>query len=120
MVCLDFLFYANVRLVCNLDQIVKKNYFFHNNYQILWQSLIETYFFSLNLRENHSNQQQKEEKSNSTADQAKSVNLFEKISKKFIFMHHHYKTLHLNMFIRLMIDLKLRKNIKMCAIYIIF
>ncbi len=56
LICLDFLFFASTQLVCNLDnneiERKKKNYFFLNNYQILWNCMIETYFFITNLRLN--------------------------------------------------------------------
>ena len=79
LVCLDLLFFASARIVCNLDgKPPNRNYFFLSNNRILWNSLIEAYFFCMNLGANQDNQQN--ENINS-GDQLKPANLFEKTFK---------------------------------------
>ena len=50
LICLDFLFYATSQMVCNLNSPLRVDYFHLVNYQILWNNLLENYFFCLNLR----------------------------------------------------------------------
>jgi len=80
LVCLDLLFFASSRIVCNLNgEPRNKNYFFLRNNQILWNSLIESYFFCMNLSANQDSQHN--ENIHSAGGQAKPANLFEKTFK---------------------------------------
>lgn len=76
LICLDFLFYSSTQLVCNLETPKERAYFFKSNNQILWNNLLETYFFCLNLKTS-SNQEDLD------LDEPKSESLFEKTLNRF-------------------------------------